>query len=230
MVNPFLSKAKDYVSLKGISMMRMFNCHFTKFYLVLLLSSCVSVPYLDKHQIKGNVKTLTETIYDASNDDSALLKKTNYEFTKNGRVKYAQTVDATSDVIVTKHKKLWFTKQSYPDREPYYCKTRWKPQNRERISCYTQKQYKQNQSIYYYHDDGSIAKIEEDFSIFFTQYYYYDSKKELTAISIKDKQGKLIDSINVRCLGKDQYNNCTSLEKRYTVSDSLLLVNRLVQF
>ena len=198
--------------------------------ILLLFCSCVSVPYLDQHQIKGKVNNLTETVYDASNDNKILLKQTNFEFTKNGRVKFAQSFDAENNLIVTKEKKLWFTKQSYPDREPYYCKTRWKTNNRERISCYTQKQYKQNQSIYYYHNDGAIAKIEEDYSTFFTQYYYYNNQSELTAISIKDKQGQLIDSIKVRCLGKDQYGNCTSVEKRYSVSDSVLLVNRFIKY
>jgi hypothetical protein len=197
---------------------------------VLLCCSCVSVPYLKKHQYHGNVKQLTELEYNLSNGNKILLKQSHLTFTKNGRVKYAQIFDADSNVIVTKEKKLWFVKQSFPDKEPYYCKTRWKPRNRERISCYTQKQYKQNQSIHYYHDDGSIDKIEEDFSTFNTQYYHYNIQNELIAISIKDKKGVLLDSILFKCKTKDQFNNCTALEKRYTISDSLIHIERTFDY
>lgn len=197
---------------------------------ILMCYSCTSVPYLDKHQYHGPVKQLTELVYNVGNGDKTLLEKRHFIFTKNGRVKYAQIFDADSNVVVTKEKKLWFVKQSFPNKEPYYCKTRWKPHHRERISCYTQKKYKQNQSIYYYHDDGSIDKIEEDYSSFFTQYYYYNPKKELAAISIKDKNGVLIDSVLVTCTAKDQFNNCTSLEKRYTISDSVVIMNRFIKY
>ena len=198
--------------------------------IALFCSSCVSVPYLKQHQYQGNVKELTELVYDIGHGKKILLEKRHFIFTKNGRVKYEQRFDGNNNILVTKEKKLWFVKQSFPDKESYYCKTRWKTHNRERISCYTQKQYKQNQSIVYYNDDGSIAKKEEDFSTFTTQYYHYNTKNELTAISIRDKQDKLIDSIVVRCAEKDQYNNCTSLEKRYTVSDSMMLINRFIKY
>ncbi|MGM5470353.1 hypothetical protein ACS386_08745 [Flavobacteriaceae bacterium LMO-SS05] len=198
--------------------------------LIVLSYSCVSVPYLDQHRYKGPVEHLTETTYSIHNGQPALLSMSAYEFTKNGRVKFAQTFDAHNQMRVTKEKKLWFVKQSFPDREPYYCKTRWKTHNRERISCYTQKQYKQNQFIYYYHDDGSIAKIEEDYSNFQTQYYHYNTNQDLAAISIKDKNGVLIDSVLVTCKSKDRFNNCTALEKRYTVSDSLLVIERVLKY
>jgi hypothetical protein len=198
--------------------------------LFLLCLSCVSVPYLDQHQLRGPVKQLTESIYNVSNGNKTLLTRSIYAFTKNGRVRFSKTYDANDNVLVTKEKKLWFVKQSFPDREPYYCKIRWKTHNRERISCYTQKQYKQNQSIYYYHDDGSIAKIEEDFSTFNTQYYHYNSEHELKAISIKDKEGSLLDSILVNCESKDRFNNCTKLEKQYTISDSLVYIERLLKY
>lgn len=195
-----------------------------------LCASCVSVPYLDQHQYQGKVKHLIENIYDMSHGQKKLITRSTYTFTKNGRVKFSQTFDANNNVIITKEKKMWFVKQSFPDKEPYYCKTRWKTHNRERISCYTQKQYKQNQSIYYYHDDGLIAKIEEDFSTFNTQYYHYNSKNELSVISIKDQQNQLIDSVLVNCLSKDQFNNCTLLEKRYLISDSLIQIQREIKY
>ncbi len=197
---------------------------------IILCCSCVSVPYLDQHLYQGDIKQLTETTYLIDNGHPSILNKSTFKFTKNGRVSYAQTFDADNNVIITKEKKLWFVKQSFPDREPYYCKTRWKTQDRERISCYTQKQFKQNQSIYYYNDDSSIAKIEEDYSSFVTQYYHYNLQKELAAISIKDKSGVLLDSVLVTCKSKDRYNNCTSLEKRYTVSDSLIYIERVLKY
>jgi len=188
------------------------------------------VPYLDKHQYQGKVKELTEEKYDVSHGDTILLEKRYSRFTKNGREKYGQIFDANGKVTVTKEKKLWFVKQSFPDKESYYCKTRWKTHNRERISCYTQKQYKQNQAIAYYHDDGSIDKIEEDFSTFDTQFYHYNAQHELIAVSIKDKNGVLLDSIQFKCKLKDQLGNCIKLEQRYLVSDSIVMIHRLIEY
>lgn len=196
----------------------------------LFVLSCSSVTYLDKHQYQSDIKALTESTVAVSNGENVLLKKCNYVFTKNGRVAASECFGNSDDQLINTEKKLWFEKQSFPDREPYYCKTRWKPKQRERISCYTQKQYKENESIYYYHKDGRIDKIEENFTSFNTSYYRYSSSKVLEAIIIKDKAGVLIDSILVKCLSKDRFNNCTQLEKRYTVSDSLIVVKREIRY
>jgi len=192
--------------------------------------SCASVSYLDKHAYQGSIKALSESTYTVSNEKSDLLKKCSYIFTKNGRVETSECFSSSNDLFVNTEKKLWFEKQSFPDKEPYYCKTRWKPKQRERISCYTQKQYKQNESIYYYHKDGRIDKIEENFTTFNTSYYHYSASKVLESITVKDKRGTLIDSILVHCLSKDQFNNCTQLEKRYTVSDSLIILKREITY
>jgi len=194
--------------------------------LTTLCLSCASVSYLDKHGNRGSVKELTESTYSISNEKSDLLKKCTYTFTKNGRVDTSECFGNSNNLLVNTEKKLWFEKQSFLDKEPYYCKTRWKPRQRERISCYTQKQYKQNESIYYYHKDGRIDKVEENFTSFNTSYYHYSSSKELKSITIKDKTGSLIDSILVTCKSKDQFNNCTQLEKRYTILDSLIVIKR----
>ena len=76
------------------------------------------------------------------------------------------------------------------------CKTRWKPKQRERISCYTKKQYKQNESIYHYNKDGTIDKIVDNFTTLHTQHFYY-ANKELSKIVTLDKNDKLIDEVLV---------------------------------
>lgn len=197
---------------------------------IIVMTACASVSYLDKHQLNTSIKQLTETVYATSNGNETRIKFKELLFTKNGRVAYSHTLNANNDTIQVTEKKLWFEKQSYPDKEPYYCKTRWKPHQRERISCYTQKQYKQNEAIYYYHKNGSIAKIEDNFTNFYTKHYYYDAYNSLTAISIRDNQEVLIDSIQVRCKTKDRYNNCISLEQQHLLTDSLVVINRVIEY
>ena len=128
-------------------------------------------------------------------------------FTKNGRIKYSKTVDAQGNLLQETEKKLWYVIEKYPDREPYYCKTRWKPGQRERISCYTKKQYKQNEAIYHYNTDGTIDKIVDNFTTFNTQYFYY-TNKELSKIIVRDKNGTLIDEILISCEAKDEKGAC----------------------
>jgi hypothetical protein len=190
----------------------------------------VSVPYLDKYQYHGEITQLVETTYTLTNGDLAPIKKASFQFTKNGRVKASQILDVYDNTLMITEKKLWFEKQSFPDRKPYYCKMRWKTKNRERISCYTQKQYKQNEKLYHYNDQNVIEKIEDHFPPFYTQYYRYTNQKELAAILIKNQQGQLIDSIVVTCKTKDRFNNCTTLEKNYTLSDSLLVLKRHITY
>jgi hypothetical protein len=97
--------------------------------------------------------------------------------------------------------------EKYPNKEPYYCKTRWKPNQRERISCYTQKQYKQNEAIYHYNANGTIDKIVDNFTTFYTQYYFY-TNKELSKIVTKDKNDKLVDEVLISCETKDEKGTC----------------------
>lgn len=197
---------------------------------ILLVTACASVSYLDKHQLNAPIKQLTETVYAKANGNETRMKYQELLFTKNGRVAYSYTLNANNDTVQVTEKKLWFEKQSYPDKAPYYCKTRWKPHQRERISCYTQKQYKQNEAIYYYHKNGSIAKIEDNFTNFYTKQYYYDASNSLNAISIRDKNKMLIDSILIRCKTKDKYNNCIALEQRHLLTDSLVTINRVIEY
>lgn len=139
-------------------------------------------------------------------------------FTKNGRDKHSKTVDSLGNLLQETEKRLWFVVESYPDRELYYCKTRWKPKQRERISCFTKKQYKQNESIYHYNKDGSIDKITDNFKTFYTQYFYYDNK-QLFKIVIRDKNDKLIDEILVNCITKDEKGTCVKEFRISTKND-----------
>jgi len=96
--------------------------------------------------------------------------------------------------------------ERYPDKA-YYCKTRWKPKLRERISCYTKKQYKQNESIYYYNKDGTIDKIADNFTTFHTQYFYY-ADKALSKIVTRDKNDSLINEVLINCMARDEKGTC----------------------
>ena len=146
-------------------------------------------------------------MYAVVNNQKRLLYKKQMVFTKNGRVKYSKTVDTAGNLLQETKKKLWFEVQLYPDKEPYYCKTRWKPRQRERISCYTRKKYKQNEAIYYYNKNGTIDKIADNFTTFNTQYFYY-SNNELSKIVIKDKNETVIDVVVISCEMKDESGIC----------------------
>jgi len=175
--------------------------------LLLTLQSCATKKYTHKRQLPDGIKSATEEIFVVENNQKKLLQKKEMIFTKNGRIKHSKTVDAKGNLIQETEKKLWFEKESYPDKEPYYCKTRWKPNQRERISCYTQKQYKENESIYHYNKNGTVNKIVDNFTTFQTQYFYY-SNKELSKIVIKDKNDKVIDEISISCVSKDEKGAC----------------------
>lgn len=153
------------------------------------------------------IQSAIEEKFEVVDNQKKLIYKKEMVFTKNGRIKTSKTVDAAGNLIQETEKRLWFEKESYPDKEPYYCKTRWKPNQRERISCYTQKQFKENESIYHYHKDGRIDKIVDNFTTFYIQYYYY-TNKELTKIVIRDKNDNLIDEISVQCVSKDDKGAC----------------------
>lgn len=179
------------------------------FFLILLLAlqSCATKKYTKIRLLPEGIKSATEETYTVVHNQKKLLQKKEMVFTKNGRIKHSKTVDSLGNLLQETEKKLWFVAESYPDKEPYYCKTRWKPRQRERISCYTQKQHKQNESIYHYNADGTIAKIVDNFKTFYTQYFYYTDKK-LSKIVIKDKNDILIDEIAVSCETKDEKGTC----------------------
>jgi hypothetical protein len=177
------------------------------FILLFTLQSCTTKKYTKMRLLPEGIKSATEEIYVVENNQKKLLHKKQMVFTKNGRIKYSKTVDSLGNLLQETKKKLWFVVESYPDKEPYYCKTRWKPRQRERISCYTQKQYKQNEVIYHYNADGTIAKIVDNFTTFHTQYFYY-TNKELSKIVVRDKNDKLIDEVLVRCETKDNKGTC----------------------
>ena len=175
--------------------------------LLLILQSCTSKKYTKIRLLPEGIKSATEEIYVVENNQKKLLQKKEIVFTKNGRIKYSKTVDSLGNLMQETEKKLWFVVEKYPNKEPYYCKTRWKPNQRERISCYTQKQYKQNEAIYHYNTDGTINKIVDNFTTFYTQYYFYTNKK-LSKIVTKDKNDTLIDEVLITCETKDEKGTC----------------------
>ena len=196
--------------------------YYSLFYLI-IIQSCASVSFIKKHHLNvENLKTLTVETYNDIDNNKVLKKKTDYTFTKNGRLKFAQTFNNNKDLLVTEEKKLWFNKKSFPDQEPHYCKTRWKPNNRERISCYSQKRYKQNEAIYHYNKNASISKVVDNFTTFYSHNYFYNSSGKLSKIHIKDKNGKLIDEVKVKCLETDNKNLCViqqRIDKRGYVTE-----------
>lgn len=174
---------------------------------ILIIQSCATKKYSKQRLLPDGIKSATEEIYVVVDDKKKLLHKKEMVFTKNGRIKSSKTFDSSGNLLQETEKKLWFVVESYPDKEPYYCKTRWKPNQRERISCYTRKQYKQNEAIYHYNKDGTIDKIVDDFTNFYTQYFYY-TNKELSKIVIKDKNDELIDEVLIHCETKDKKGTC----------------------
>jgi len=175
--------------------------------LLLTLQSCAIKKDVKKRLLPEEIKSVTEEIYKVVNNQKQLLQKKQMVFTRNGCIKYSKTVDATGNLLQETKKKLWFIVESYPDKESYYCKTRWKPGQRERISCYTRKQYKQSESIYHYNADGTIDKIVDNFTTFYTQYFYY-TNNQLSRIIVRDKNDKFIDEIAVSCDAKDEKGTC----------------------
>lgn len=177
------------------------------FILLLTVQSCATKKYTKTKLLPEGIKSATEEIYVVENNQKKLLHKKQMVFTGNGRIKYSKTVDTAGNLLQETKKKLWFVVESYPDKEPFYCKTRWKPNQRERISCYTKKQYKQNEAIYHYNKDGTIDKIVDNFTTFHTLYFYY-TNNELSKIVIKDKNDNLVDEIVVNCDTKDEKGAC----------------------
>ncbi|PWA09179.1 hypothetical protein [Flavobacterium laiguense] len=179
------------------------------FFLILLLTvqSCATKKYIKKLQLPDGIKSATEERYAVVNDQKKLLHKKDIVFTKNGRIKYSKTVDSLGNLLQETEKRLWFEVESYPNKEPYYCKTRWKPNQRERISCYTKKTYKQNEAIYHYNTDGTIDNIIDNFTTFHKQYFYY-TNNELSKIVIRDKNDTLIDEVLISCVTKNEKGTC----------------------
>ena len=174
---------------------------------VLAVQSCATKKYTDQKLLPKGIKSATEEKYAIINNQKKLLQKKEMVFTKNGRIKTSKTTDAKGNVIQETKKKLWFVEETYPDKETHYCKTRWKPNQRERISCYTKKQHKENEAIYHYNKDGTINKIVDNFTTFHTQYYEYKNN-ELSKIVTKDKNDKTIDEVKIECTSKDKKGAC----------------------
>lgn len=169
--------------------------------------SCATKKYTAIRLLPEGIRSATEERYAIISDQKKLLSKKEIVFTKNGRIRYSKTVDALGNLIQETRKRLWFTEESYPDKEKYYCKTRWKPNQRERISCYTKKQFKQNEAIFHYNSDGTISKIVDNFTTFYTQYFHY-TNNELSKIVIKDKNSQLVDELSIICVTKDEKGAC----------------------
>jgi hypothetical protein len=185
------------------------------FILLLFIQSCTTKKYSKIKLLPDGIKSATEERYVVKHNQKKLLYKKEMVFTRNGRIKYSKTVDSLGNLLLETEKRLWFVVEMYPDKEPYYCKTRWKPNHRERISCYTKKQYKQNEAIFHYNTDGTIHKIVDNFTTFHTQYFFYKNN-ELSKIVTKDKNDKLIDEVKINCESKDEKGACL---KEIRVSD-----------
>lgn len=195
--------------------------------LLVLVQSCATKKYVNKKQLKGTISNLTESKYIIKNNSKQLVEKTIIQLTNNGRIKYAETADANNNIIETVEKKLFFNKKSFPEKEAHYCKTRWKPNQRERISCYTQKQYKENEIIVHYNKNGTIDKTVDNFSDFSTKKYYYNTKtNNLETILVKNKNGEKLNEISYKCLKKDTVGNCITLEKSFSNSVNKMLILR----
>jgi len=175
--------------------------------LLVTVSSCATKKYTKQHLLPKGIKSATEEIYSVVNNQKKLLQKKEMVFTKNGRIKNSKTVDSLGNLLQKTEKRLWFVVEMYPNKEPYFCKTRWKPNQRERISCYTRKQYKQNEAIYHYNSDGTIDKIVDNFEMYYTKYFYYNNK-ELSKIVTKDRNDNLTDEVSVYCETKDEKGTC----------------------
>lgn len=190
-------------------------------FLILLLTvqSCASKKDNKKQLLPEGIKSATEEIYVVVDNQKKLLQRKKMVFTKNGRIKYSKTVDSLENLLQETKKKLWFVLESYPDREPYYCKTRWKTKQRERISCYTKKQYKQNEVMYHYNKKGTIDKIVDNFAPFYTQHFYY-ANQERSKIIITDKDDKPIDVIIVNCIIKDEKGTCLKESRISTTTNN----------
>ncbi|RZK10704.1 MAG: hypothetical protein EOO46_09685 [Flavobacterium sp.] len=188
-------------------------------FLVVTMQSCATKKDSKKRLLPKGIQSATEERYEVVGNQKKLLSKKEMVFTKNGRIKTSKTVDGSGKVLQETKKKLWFVEETYPDKEKLYRKTRWKPKQRERISTYEKKQDKTSESIYHYNEDGTIAKIVDNFKSFQTQYFEY-SDNELTKIVTKDKDGKVVDEVVVNCTKKDDKGAClnetrTSALKKY---------------
>ncbi|MFB9052335.1 hypothetical protein ACFFVB_04515 [Formosa undariae] len=211
--------------------MKVNSLHISGIYLGLfvLLQSCSSISYLNKNDLH-HVNTMQEnTFFISTSEDSIVLKKQYFEFTKNGRTQSSFTLNADKDTIQTTEKKMFFEKQTYPELPNYYCKTRWKTKQRERISCYSQKKYKQNEKIVHYSKTGNILKSIDNFKTFNTHYYNYKNNA-LQSIVIKNNTDTVLDSIVTKCLKLDINHNCIVQEQRHILTDSLKRIYRKINY
>lgn len=188
-------------------------------FLVVTMQSCATKKDTKKRMLPEGIKSATEERYEVVGDQKKLVLKTEMVFTKNGRIKSSKTVDGSGKLLQETKKKLWFVEETSPGKEKLYRKTRWKPNQRERISNYIKKRDKTSESIYHYNKNGTIDKIVDNFKSFQTQYFHY-SNNELSKIVIKDKNDKLVEEITVDCVKKDEKGAClneirTSKQKNY---------------
>lgn len=191
---------------------------FYLFIFVLALQSCATKKYTDIHQLPKGIKSATEKKYVKVNDQKKLVHTKQMDFTKNGRIKYSKTTDGSGKLVQETNKKLWFVKETYPDKETYYCKTRWKPNQRERISCYIKKREKQNDAIYHYNKNGTIDKIVDNTTPFNTYYFDY-TNNELSKITTKDQKDKVVDELLISCTSKDDKGTCLKQIRTSTKKD-----------
>ncbi|GIZ08701.1 hypothetical protein [Flavobacterium sp. UMI-01] len=169
--------------------------------------SCATKKYSAIRQLPSGVTSATEEKYFINDNHKELQYRKEFFFTKNGRIRYSKTLSASGDLIQETKKKLWFVVEIYPNEEPYYCKTRWKFKQRERISCYTQKRHKKTEAIYHYNKNGTIAKIVDYYPPLNTLHFYYNDTK-LTKIITKDRNENDIEELLITCELKDEKGTC----------------------
>lgn len=199
--------------------------------LLALVQSCATKKYVNKKQLTGDIKSITKTTYLETNGNKKLVETTKMQLTNNGRINYAEVYNAENTRIETIEKKLFFNKRSFPNKEAYYCKTRWKPKQRERISCYTRKQYKVNEYIAYYNPDGTLNKTEDNFTDFKTRLYNYNAKTNLLeTIIVLNKAKDTINTVQLQCLKMDINGNCISLQKSFTNTNSKKIITRDITY
>ncbi len=189
--------------------------------LLIVIQSCASKKFIEKRFFPEGIESMTEETYSIEKTKKRLLEKKHFLFTKNGRVKESKTVDSLGNLLQHTEKKLWFIKESYPEKEPYYCKTRWKTGQRERISCYSRKRYKQNEAIYFYNKNGTIKKIVDNFTTFNTQYFYY-TDNQISKIIIKNKDNKILDEVEIDCKEKDEKGACIRQIKSSSITQKCI--------
>ncbi|OIQ30297.1 MAG: hypothetical protein BM564_02690 [Bacteroidetes bacterium MedPE-SWsnd-G2] len=187
--------------------------------------SCSSVPYTSVNGIKANPTSMTIENYLLSSSDSILQSYQTLNFNSRGKIVSSIKRDTNDSLMSKTERRTWFVKKEYPNVLPQYCKTRFKPNHRERKSCYTQKKHKENEEIVHYNNLDQIIKVEDNFTNYTTSYYVYDTNGFHTQTVIKDRFGNFIQDISYTCIKKDAEGNCELIEERNSL-DAVIKIKK----